>query len=382
MADITQEGTQTGCIRVLHFVSILSRGSGVMSVIMNYYRHIDRDKVQFDFLCFLPSDDSYEAEIKDLGGHIHYVDKPGSSLGSVRQLSLFFKEHAREYTWLHNHEVYLSFLLRPISKRYGIEKFIVHCHATKYSDQPLNALRNWLLCLPVRLMKVERFACSEAAGRFLYGERKMKAGKVFVMNNAIDCEKFKFRPEIRERLRKEMGLEGKFVIGNVGRFERQKNHEFLIRVFAEVHKEMPESILLLVGEGALKRYIEDLVKKLELNNNVVFLGQRDDVAELYQVMDLFILPSLYEGMPVSCLEAQVCGVPSIISNTITKEVIINNTQTLPLNDREVWINHLLYYQKPMSDRAVNSLKSRSILSAKNRSILKAVFCLQTKYLEE
>lgn len=310
---------ESGCIRVLHFVSTLSRGSGVMSVIMNYYRHMDRDKVQFDFLHFVSCEDSYAEEIRTLGGKICLVEKPGSSFRSVKKLEAFFQKHAREYVWLHNHEVYLTFLLRPISKRYGLEKFIVHCHATKYSDKPLNALRNRFLCLPIRFMKVERFACSEAAGKFLYGEKMVRAGKIFIMHNAINCENFKYRPEVRERLRKEMGLEGKFVIGHVGRFERQKNHEFLIEVFAEVKKRRPESVLLLVGEGSLRAYIECKVQSLCMEASVIFYGQSDNVADLYQVMDLFILPSLYEGAPVSLVEAQLNGLFCIVSDAITKE---------------------------------------------------------------
>lgn len=323
MADITQEGTQTGCIRVLHFVSTLSRGSGVMSVIMNYYRHIDRDKVQFDFLHFIACEDSYMEEIRELGGKIYCIDKPGSSFQSIKQLNSFFRLHAGEYTWLHNHEVYLTFLLRPIAKRYGLEKFIVHCHATKYSDKTLNAVRNRILCLPIRFMKVERFACSEAAGKFLYGEKMLKAGKVFIMHNAIECEKFRFRPEVRERLRKEMGLEGKFVIGHVGRFERQKNHEFLIEVFAECKKVNPLAVLLLIGEGSLRERIEKQVSDACLDDSVFFLKQIQNVEEFLQVMDLFLLPSRYEGFPVSCIEAQVNGLPCIVSGTITKEIFIN-----------------------------------------------------------
>ena len=339
MADITQEGTQTGCIRVLHFVSTLSRGSGVMSVIMNYYRHIDRDKVQFDFLHFIACEDSYMEEIRELGGKIYCIDKPGSSFQSIKQLNSFFRLHAGEYTWLHNHEVYLTFLLRPIAKRYGLEKFIVHCHATKYSDKTLNAVRNRILCLPIRFMKVERFACSEAAGKFLYGEKMLKAGKVFIMHNAIDCEKFRFRPEVRERLRKEMGLDGKFVIGHVGRFERQKNHEFLIEVFAECKKEIDSCILLLIGEGSLRSKIEKKVVEKGLKNSIIFLTKRNDMEYLYQVMDLFVLPSLYEGLPVSCLEAQVNGLECIVSRTVTdelkKQTIGSIITMLPL-EKKVW----------------------------------------------
>lgn len=344
MADITQEGTQTGCIRVLHFVSTLSRGSGVMSVIMNYYRHIDRDKVQFDFLHFIACEDSYMEEIRELGGKIYCIDKPGSSFQSIKQLNSFFRLHAGEYTWLHNHEVYLTFLLRPIAKRYGLEKFIVHCHATKYSDKTLNAARNRILCLPIRLMKVERFACSEAAGKFLYGEKMLKAGNVFIMHNAIDCEKFRFRPEVRERLRKEMGLEGKFVIGHVGRFERQKNHEFLIEVFAECKKEIDSCILLLIGEGSLRSKIEKKVVEKGLKNSIIFLTKRNDMEYLYQVMDLFVLPSLYEGLPVSCLEAQVNGLECIVSRTVTdelkKQTIGSIITMLPL-EKKVWKQNIV-----------------------------------------
>jgi len=344
MADITQEGTQTGCIRVLHFVSTLSRGSGVMSVIMNYYRHIDRGKVQFDFLHFIACEDSYMDEIRELGGKIYCIDKPGSSFQSIKQLNSFFRLHAGEYTWLHNHEVYLTFLLRPIANRYGLEKFIVHCHATKYSDKTLNAARNRILCLPIRLMKVERFACSEAAGKFLYGEKMLKAGKVFIMHNAIDCEKFRFRPEVRERLRKEMGLEGKFVIGHVGRFERQKNHEFLIEVFAECKKEIDSCILLLIGEGSLRSKIEKKVVEKGLKNSIIFLTKRNDMEYLYQVMDLFVLPSLYEGLPVSCLEAQVNGLECIVSRTVTdelkKQTIGSIITMLPL-EKKVWKQNIV-----------------------------------------
>ena len=336
MADKGLKTAGLSCIRVLHFVSTLSHGSGVMSVIMNYYRHIDREKVQFDFLHFVACEDSYADEIKSLGGKIYCVEKPGGSLKSVKQMNSFFQVHAKEYTWLHNHEVYLTFLLRPISKRYGLEKFIVHCHATKYSDKPLHAVRNGILCLPIRFMKVERLACSEAAGKFLYGERLMKAGKVFVMHNAIDCEKFRFRPEVRERLRKEMGLEGKFVIGHVGRFERQKNHEFLVRVFAEVHKQMPESMLLLVGDGSLEASVKQSVRESGVEKSVTFLGQRTEVADLLQVMDTFLLPSRYEGLGIVLYEAQVSGLKCYASDYVPKESSLGNTAYLLLKNAEAF----------------------------------------------
>ncbi|WP_320967830.1 glycosyltransferase [Hungatella hathewayi] len=341
-----------------------------MSVIMNYYRHIDRNEVQFDFLHFVACEDSYIEEIRALGGRIYCIDKPGSSFQSVKQLDLFFRLHAEEYTWLHNHEVYLTFLLRPFAKRYGLEKFIVHCHATKYSDKTLHAVRNRILCLPIRFMKVDRFACSEAAGKFLYGEKMLKAGKVFIMHNAIDCEKFRFRPELRERLRKEMGLEGKFVIGHVGRFERQKNHEFLIEVFAEVKKSIPQAVLLLIGDGSLKERIKSKVVEADLKTSVIFLRQRNDVNEMLHVMDVFVLPSYYEGLPVSCIEAQANGLPCVISGTITKEVCINeNVSVCNLeNPPCVWSELLKHL--------TNQTISQRIL--RQDSILKNGYCLKSE----
>ena len=210
--------------------------------------------------------------------------------------------------------MYLTFLLRPIAKRYGLEKFIVHCHATKYSDKTLNAARNRILCLPIRFMKVERFACSEAAGIFLYGKRRMNKGEIFILHNAIDSEKFQFDPIKRERIKLELKSQDKLVIGHVGRFERQKNHEFLIKVFAEYQKQRNDSVLVLIGDGSLRKKVEMQVRNLGLEESVLFLGQRDDVADLYQGMDLFILPSRYEGVGVVLLEAQLAGLPCIASD--------------------------------------------------------------------
>ena len=388
MADITQEGTQTGCIRVLHFVSTLSRGSGVMSVIMNYYRHIDRDKVQFDFLHFIACEDSYMEEIRELGGKIYCIDKPGSSFQSIKQLNSFFRLHAGEYTWLHNHEVYLTFLLRPIAKRYGLEKFIVHCHATKYSDKTLNAARNRILCLPIRFMKVERFACSEAAGIFLYGKRRMNKGEIFILHNAIDSEKFQFDPIKRERIKLELKSQDKLVIGHVGRFERQKNHEFLIKVFAEYQKQRNDSVLVLIGDGSLRKKVEMQVRNLGLEESVLFLGQRDDVADLYQGMDLFILPSRYEGVGVVLLEAQLAGLPCIASDCIPEEASAGQPLFVSLGDSiKTWTDTLVKktavteLSGQIEVRLARSVAVQQYLKNSEYSIKESGVVLQNKYQE-
>lgn len=325
-------------IRVLHFVSVPAVWSGIMSVIMNYYRHMDRSRIQFDFLCFLHCQESYEDEIRELGGRVFFVSRPGISPGSRRELKEFFLEHGREYAWMHNHEVYLSFLLKPLAGENGISRFIVHSHATRYSDRKFAAVRNRILCIPIKWMKCHKFACSREAGEFLFGAGAVKAGKVTILNNAIDVETFRFCPEIRQEIREELGLSDRFVIGHIGRFVPQKNQEFLLDVFAKAVKKRPDLSLLFIGDGPSKKAVEEKSRALGLNEkNVRFLGQRTDVPRLLNAMDVFALPSLFEGIGVVLMEAQANGLFCLASDQVPREAKITETvKFLPL-DSESWI---------------------------------------------
>lgn len=308
-------------LRILHFVSSLSVNSGVMAVIMNYYRHIDRDKIQFDFLYFkeFPTNTTYMREIEYLGGRTYLMEQPAHIFHYICKLCKFFKEHKSEYTILHIHEVYLTFLLAPIAHAHGL-KVITHCHSTKFSDKPLNAIRNRLACIGISNHADLRFACSKAAGIALYG----KSADFTVINNAIDLDKFAFNSAKRAQLRNELSLEDKVVLGHVGRFDEQKNHNFLINIFYEVQKTLPNSVLLLIGEGPLMKSVKEYVTSLGLQDKVIFLGRRADVGDLYNVMDIFCLPSLFEGLPVVVVEAQANGLPCLLSDAITCEVAIVN----------------------------------------------------------
>lgn len=309
-----------------------------MSVIMNYYRHMDRSRIQFDFLCFLHCQESYEDEIRELGGRVFFVSRPGISPGSRRELKEFFREHGREYAWLHNHEVYLSFLLKPLAGENGISRFIVHSHATRYSDRKFAAVRNRILCIPIKWMKCHKFACSREAGEFLFGAGAVKAGKVTILNNAIDVETFRFCPEIRQEIREEFGFSDRFVIGHIGRFVPQKNQEFLLEVFAKAVKKCPDLSLLFIGDGPSKKAVEEKSRALGLNGkNVRFLGQRTDVPRLLNAMDVFALPSLFEGIGVVLMEAQANGLSCLASDQVPREAKITETvKFLPL-DPENWI---------------------------------------------
>lgn len=324
-------------IRILHFVSTPAKWSGVMGVIMNYYRHMDRSKIQFDFLCFLPCEESFEAEIHSLGGRTFFVSRPVHWQG-IKELSDFLRMHSGEYKWFHNHEVYLTFLLKPLTAHYGLNNFIVHCHATQYSDRILAAFRNRITCLPIPYMTCTRFACSEAAGNFLFGKRRSGKHSFWVIPNAVERGKFLYNSEVRNRYRRSLHLEKAFIIFHIGRFAPQKNHLFLLEIFYDIALSIPEARLLLAGDGPLKEGIEKKACELGIFDKVLFLGQRDDIPELLQAADLFVLPSLYEGLPVSCLEAQAAGLPCLISDTITDEVCLDERiRRLPLENRRAWV---------------------------------------------
>lgn len=329
-------------IRVLHLVSSLSRSSGVISVIMNYYRHIDKEKIQFDFLFFEDEENAYKNEIEAMGGHVYLIAKPSLSRSFKHELKGFFREHKDKHTVLHIHEVYLTFLFSPIAKKYGIRNIITHSHTTMYSDKKLSAIRNRLLCVRLKKHANHYFACSKVAGEFLYGKKCLNEGKARVINNAINCAKFKYDPNARQRLRSELNLEDKLVIGHIGRFNEQKNHMFLIDIFKALKKQKKNVMLVLVGEGPLLEQTKEKVMGLGLNEDVLFLGKRNDIPNLLHIMDMFLLPSLFEGLPVVGVEAQASGVPIIMSTNITREIGLIKSHYIPLNQpAKYWAEYIL-----------------------------------------
>lgn len=311
-------------IRVLHVVATVSINSGIMSFIMNYYRNINTENVQFDFLCWVKSDDIYIDEIKRLGGNVFYIPKPGLSKEYREKIVEFFENQASKYSILHLHEVYLNMFIPPIARKYGIKHTIAHSHATMFSDKKLNAMRNRLLCLPIKKEVSNYFACSEAAGKLLYGKKYVEQGKVKIINNAIDCEKYQYNENTRIKLRNDMKLEGKFVIGHVGRFNPQKNHMFLIDIFTEVIKYKPDSVLMLIGTGPLQEQVEEKIKTKGITDKVMLLKHRSDIPDLLQAMDVFVLPSIFEGLGIVLIEAQASGLKCVASDVVPIEARVTD----------------------------------------------------------
>lgn len=332
-----------------------------MSVIMNYYRHIDRTKIQFDFLCFIPCQESYEEEISGLGGNVYFISKP-SNLRALRELGLFFREHYGEYSWLHNHEVYLSVFLRAVSLKNGIKNYIIHCHATQYSDRTTAALRNCFLCIPIPLLNCYRFACSNAAGYFLFQRSQIRKRPFFILPNAIERKLFLYDSDVRKSYRKQLGLEDTFLLGHIGRFVPQKNHMFLLDIFQEICTRIPRAHLLLIGGGPLLDKVQQASQQMKIRERVHFLGHREDIAQLLQAMDLFLLPSLYEGLPLSCLEAQAAGLPCLVSDAVSREVVFSrNVHMLPVSSKSSWVQACLLEAEKYAAKATKTRSCPKLL---------------------
>ncbi len=322
--------------RILQIVTNLSAGSGVLAVVLNWHKHIDTTRVQFDYLYMLQVSTNRQQEIEQLGGYCYQMPDPRRHpLRFLRESYRFFKMH--RYQTVHSHITHLNFFFYPIAKLFGTKNRIQHAHLTTWSDKKLSGLRNYLMLHSVWPLITHKMACSQAAGTAYYGKN------FTVVNNGIDVGKFDYNPAVRNAKRKELGLENNFVIGHVGRFVRQKNHTFLIDIFEQIIKQEPAAKLVLVGNGSLETHIQKIVAEKHLQNSVLFLGSRKDVAELYQVFDVFCMPSLQEGLPVVGVEAQASGLPCLFADTITPEVLLlPNSSMLSLEDSPVkWAQQIL-----------------------------------------
>lgn len=317
-------------------------GGGVEAIIMNYYKHMDRNRIQFDFIIdedsvFVPYD-----EIEELGGRVILCPPYQKLFKYIRKLKKIFKEN--DYTIVHSQINTLSIFPLYVAKKTGIPIRIAHSHSTSNKKEWKKNMIKILLRPFSKVCANKYMCCSELAGRWLFGNKEYDKGNVYLLNNAIDVGKFKYDETIRNNKRKELGISNDvLVIGHIGRFVEQKNHRFLVDIFNEIKKNNDNSLLLLAGNGPLMNEIKNRVHNLGLDNDVRFLGQRSDANELYQAFDVFVLPSLYEGLPVVGIEAQASGSLCFLSDDMTKETkILESTVFLSLDDdADKWAAHIL-----------------------------------------
>lgn len=305
-------------IRILHILQRMEP-AGIQTFLMSIYRNIDRDKVQFDFLVHYKTPQIFDEEIEKMGGKIYRLSfrEDFNLIKYIMDLKKFFKEH-KEYHIVHGHMHALGGIYLKIARDNHVKVRIAHSHTNNTQNdikKPIKLIMNKMY----EKYATNLFACSETAGKYMF-----KSKKFTVINNGIDSQKFKFDINKRKEIRKELKLDNNTIlIGSIGRFEKQKNQLFTIEIFNEFLKINKDSKLLLVGNGSMEKNIYNKVNEMDLMNNVIFLKNRKDIDKIYCALDVFLFPSLFEGLGIVAVEAQTSGTPVICSNTLPKEIDIS-----------------------------------------------------------
>ena len=362
----------------IRVASVIGRyiGGGVEAVTINYYRNIDKNKVQLDFICDEDSTNIPYEEIEKMGGKVIIIPSYSKPFKYHKALKRVLKEG--NYKIIHSNINTLSVFSLFAAKCAGVPVRIAHSHSTTNKKEKKKNLMKQILRPFSKVFATDYMCCSELAGRWLFGNKEYDKGNVYLLNNAIDLDKFKYNEALRKKKRKELGIkDDTLVIGHIGRFVAQKNHDFLIDIFNEIHKKNNNSILLLAGQGPLMEDIKNKVKELNLDDSVKFLGQRNDANELYQAFDVFLLPSLYEGLPLVGVEAQASGLLCYLSDDMTKETkVLDITKFMSLNNTpKEWADNILDDVKKY--KRIDTSKE---MTAKNFNIKEEAKKLEEYYL--
>ena len=316
-------------------------GGGVEAVIMNYYRHIDRTKIQFDFLCDEDSTDIPYDEIESLGGKVILIPPYQKVFKYQKAVKKILKDG--NYKIVHSHINTLSVFPLRAAKKAEVPIRIAHSHATTNKKEVIRNLIKKILLPFSKLYATNYMCCSEVAGRWLFGNKAFEKGEVIIINNAVDLNRFAFSKSVRDKYRERLGVnEKQIVIGHVGRLTKTKNQLFLLSLFSLMN--LDNAILVLIGQGPLEKRLKQKAKKLCIEEKVVFLGQKNDIENWYQAMDVFVLPSLYEGFGMALIEAQDSNLPCIASNNVpitTK--MTEDFRFISLKDIDDWKNAIHYF---------------------------------------
>lgn len=340
-------------VRVLQIVDCMDLG-GIQTFIMNTYREMVCRDIQYDFMIFHATKQFFEDEILALGGKIYKLPSRREGwVKSRRSISKFFDDHP-EYKVVHYQTSSLSFLdPLEIAAKKKVPVRIIHSHNTKISGNRLHILFHWINQKRIKKIATDYFACGNLAGKWMFDGSGCEQ-LVRIINNGIDIAKYGFDKTERAKVRAQLGLSDEFVIGHVGRFFAVKNHRYLIDVFAKYLEIDDNARLMLVGDGELRKSMEQYAKTLNIYEKIMFLGARRDVAQLLQAMDYMIMPSLYEGFPVTAVEAQAAGLPCIISDTITEDAVIQpNVYRKNINEQpEAWAKAIDRHALRITDNKV------------------------------
>ena len=329
---------------ILHVVQKMNRG-GIETFIMNLYRNIDRTKYQFDFIVHTKEKGDYDDEIMSLGGRLFHIDPRGMNIHQYKKnLVFFFESNSVNYSAVHQHVSSLTSIdVITLAKKYNIPIRIIHSHSSSTKGGWMHRILHLINKQRIGNVATDFFACSDVAAKWCFAGTKSYKYCV-IIKNGIEANKFSFDISMREKIRSELKiLNSDLVIGHVGRFNYVKNHSFLIDVFSSFLNYEPNAKLILIGEGELLPIIQNKVIAMGLTNSVIFLGARADVADLLCAMDIFVFPSLYEGLPLALIEAQCSGLKLYCSDTVSSEVnVTQNVDFLPLSDTpNSWANFII-----------------------------------------
>ena len=306
-------------LRVLQICASLSRGGGVQAVLQNYYAHMNQKEYVFDFVVMGTEVGELEEWLENRGSHIYHVTPRSVSFrkntGELRQIM-----KRGNYDVVHCHQNHKSLIAIILAKLSGVKTRIVHSHQAFPKESAKERVIRVLSTLLIKCFANVFIGCGADAAKWLYGERMVKTGKAVVLNNAINLEKYAFSDEKRKKIRSDLGVDHKLVFGNVARFTYQKNHTLLIDVFAKFHTQNTQSVLLLAGDGELMDETRAYCEQLGIQDSVMFLGVRSDICDLLSAMDLFLLPSRFEGLALIMIEAQANGIPAVCSPFVTREL--------------------------------------------------------------
>lgn len=333
-------------------------GQEIMAV--NFFKYIDRKSIQFDFIVYGEEIGELEKQVTEMGGKVIHIPrlKDNGYLSFVKTLESVMIKNG-PYTAVHSHTSLNSGLIMKVANKVSIPIRIVHSHTTRPGKKESVMFRLYTYKMRRLILKNANnlLACGNDAGNYLYSEQVFSE-KGIVINNGIDLGKFDFNNEIRIKVRCEMEIQDRWVIGHVGRFGAEKNHEFLLKVFKKICEKDETALLLLIGDGQLMRTVKDQAKQLKIEENIIFAGKRNDISDLLQAMDVFVFPSIYEGLPVSLIEAQVAGLPCIISKNVTSEIKITSAVNfISLNDSEEEWGNLILKTKDIKRKGIKLIET-------------------------
>lgn len=320
--------------RILCILGKINSG-GVESIMCSYYKFLDKTQFQYDFIYEEGSAFDIPEDLIEMGARAYKVSSVTHPFKYMKDVRRIIKNG--KYRIVHSNLNALSLFSLFAAKISGVKHRILHNHTTSspvekkrtYIKKLLRPFNLWFTNVPA--------ACSDMAARWMYGDKKTDSGSVTILRNGVDTERFAFSKEYRSEIRKEFNVENRRVIGHIGRFMTQKNHFFIIDIFEAYLKKDPTAILMLVGDGELFSKVQDYAKEKGISQSIIFTGIRHDADKLYSAFDVFILPSLYEGLPVVGMEACACGLPVILSTEITREcAVTDKVSFLPIDDCNLW----------------------------------------------